>query len=770
MTKVSDKISIAALSVSLLFLMSAVSVPVAFASTNPRATAPAATPLTALQANWASPDGNPFNQNYNPQTQINSTNVQYLGLNWLFPIPPHPAPLLSIAAGVSVDTAPLIINGTVYAVTEYGEVFALNAANGAEIWADVLPITTNSTFGLGVGSFTLHLHDGDEQFTTKLFGGTPTFWVSAPDYKIYAINAVNGHYEMNFSYYFGIKSIPGNNPNTVYNHYPSMVVIDENRGIAIISMISSSSNNAARCYYRGYNILVNPPQPLWTAYCSPPEPGSTLSVNPNWDIQQVNNMTGAEIFYPGPAFNAGGYIPGTAVVNLKTLTPSVMNATLYNDWGYANQSPTCSASDGGGSPGGTGGGWGAPWVIDEKTGIAYVNTGNKGPYTSPCTPGPDLWSASVMALNDQTGQWIWGFQTSAHEDWDYDCSWQQVLGNETINGVNTEVLWKTCKNGYLYELNAANGNLIWAWTPPTSIMARCAYCFMHNPLNQTEMTEGFFNPSYADTLMFPSSSAGFENEFSFNPAANTLFLASQNVPALIHYITLNSTNYGGNNGFSSIAIAATASNLDNSTVEAVNAATGQMLWSHYIPSEGYRGGLTTSGNVVYLTLSSGDVQMLNAQTGTLIKDLYIGGPLNVLASIGADAAGQMEVIFPIVAGHVSWGTSVPGDIVALTLQNVPSSSGGTTITNTVTGSTITTVTTVGGGGATVTSTSTTIQTTTVAGKGSTVTVSGTATTITSTATSSTGVTSTTLYGVAAVAVIFIIATGYLAMRGRKPAS
>jgi hypothetical protein len=35
---------------------------------------------------------------------------------------------------------------------------------------------------------------------------------------------------------------------------------------------------------------------------------------------------------------------------------------------------------------------------------------------------------------------------------------------------------------------------------------------------------------------------------------------------------------------------------------------------------------------------------------------------------------------------------------------------------------------------------------------------------------STGFDATTVYGIAAVAVIFIIATGYLAMRGRKPGS
>jgi hypothetical protein len=118
----------------------------------------------------------------------------------------------------------------------------------------------------------------------------------------------------------------------------------------------------------------------------------------------------------------------------------------------------------------------------------------------------------------------------------------------------------------------------------------------------------------------------------------------------------------------------------------------------------------------------------------------------------------MMVVLPITAGIVSWGTGVPGDIVALTLQTT----GGpaitaTTVTSTAAGPTVTT--TVGGGGGAVTVTST------VAGGGGTVTVTSTA----PGSATGTGVDTTTLYGVAAVAVIFIIATGFLALRSRKPA-
>ena len=751
MVKLSRKTSITAISVSLLFFFSSLATPSVIGLTNAKPAALAVTPLTQLQANWASPNGNPFNQDFNPQNQINSSNAQNLGLSWLFPLPTLPTALLSVNAGggvgYGVDTAPLIINGTIYMITQFNQVFALNAANGNVIWTDVIPLAPNSTVGLGAGPLSLHLHEGDEQFTTKLFNHTPTLWLAASNFKDYAINAQTGAYELNFSIFNGITpdKISGNNPAAFAGSRNSNLLVDENRGIVLSSINSGSSSATGRCFYRGWNILVTPPQIAWTAFCTPPQPGSNIPLDPNWDVKQVNSMKGAEIFYPGPSANAGGYIPndqGQAVVNLKTLSPSVLNSTLYDDWGESHQSAACAAATGGASTGSTAAGWGSPWLLGTgpTAGLAFVNTNNRDPYGSICTPGPGLWGASILALNDSTGQWVWGFQTATHELWDYDCSWWQALGNETVNGVNTQVLWKTCKNGYLYELNAVTGNLIWAWTPPLSIVARCPLCYMLNPLNASEMSWPFFNPSLQPTICTPCT-FGYESEGAYSPVSNYIYLVSQNNPQLWKYIAINSTNYRTTSGVASSPVPGQKSSegsFNNATVEAVDASTGQLVWSHFIPNQGYRGGVSTSGNVVFVTLSSGDFLMLNAKTGDLIKDLYIGGPLNVLPSIGATVGGQMMVIFPITVGEVTWGTSVPGDLVALTLQSPPSAT-----TNTVTSTATTTV-----GGSTMVSVST-------------VTASA----------ASTGVDTTTVYGIAAVAVIFIIATGYLAMtRGRKPAA
>ena len=755
----------AVLSVSLLFFVSSIGVPVVMAhgssSSSPLA---AAAPLSQIEANWAASSANLANWNFNPQSQINASNAQYLSIKWLFPLPTHPTALLDVSGGLGVGATPIIVNGTIYAVTNFGQAFALNAANGNVLWTYVIPILPNSTAGhYQAATVRLHLHNGHVWFTTALFNHTPALWVAAGDNKVWAISALSGKPLLNFSDFDGTKTISGNSPTDIQSG-PSQIIVDQRSGMVISSEQSGTSPATGRCFVRGWNVLVTPPKLMWTSFCTPPQPGGNLPLDPNWTVNQVNAMKGAQIFYPGPSANNGGYIPndkGQAVVDLKTLSPAQLNSTLYDDWGYNNESPACKAYTGGASTGSTAAGWGSPWVIGTgpSAGLVFVGTNNRDPYTSPCIPGPNLWSAAVLAINETNGNLVWGFQTAAHEAWDYDCSWQQTLGNETINGVSTQVLWKTCKNGYLYELNAKTGNLIWAWTPPVSILPRCPLCYMLNPLNRTQMTSAFFNPTLQPALMYPSQYAAFENEGAYSPTLNYLFLASQNVPQLAAYVAPNSTNYLTNSGvaFTPPPGASTLANsLDNATIEAVNAATGQTVWSYYIPTQGYRGGLTTSGNVVFATLSSGDLLMLNAQTGNLIKDLFIGGPLNVLPSIGATQSGQMELVVPITAGSVTWGTGVPGDLIALGLQNVPAGPTNTvtatapaqTVTTTLPGQTVTTT---AGGQATVTS------------------ITTVATTITATGASS-GVDTTTLYGVAAVAVIFIIATGYLAMRGRKPAA
>src|SRR5580700_6426618 len=112
MKKTFSNTSIRAIALSLLFIVSGIGASVLInpASATPNVAAPsaaapsaaapvaAAAPLTQAQANWEFPNGNAWDQDYNPQNQINSSNVQYLGLSWLFPLPNLPTSLSPLAS------------------------------------------------------------------------------------------------------------------------------------------------------------------------------------------------------------------------------------------------------------------------------------------------------------------------------------------------------------------------------------------------------------------------------------------------------------------------------------------------------------------------------------------------------------------------------------------------------------------------------------------------------------------------------------------------
>jgi len=644
MKKTLSNTSIRAIAISLLFIFSGVGASVLISpatalpnSAEASAAAPvaAAAPLTQAQANWLYPDGNSFNWSFNPQTQINSSNAQYLGLNWLYPLPSKPSALVSLAAtGNGVGMAVLISNGTAFATTLFDETIAFNVANGNVLWTFTAPLLPNSTVGLNAGTLSLHSHDGNELMTTANMGVVkgPTLWYQGQDFKAYALNALTGAVELSFQDFTGNSMVSGNSPTAIYRSVgASNLLIDQSKGILITGHDAEGAAINGRGFFAGWNLNVNPPTLMWIAYTTPPQPESNVPLNPTWAIQDINNMSAAATFYPAiagstngyttPAEVAGGLLTPTAanplVVNWKTMSPSQLNSTLYNDWGQSNQSAQCLAIDGGGSTGSTGSGWGGPWLLGsgQSKGMAFVTTNNKDPFTGPCNPGPDLWSASVLALNETNGHWMWAFQATAHDIWDYDCSWWQGMANETISGVNTEVILKTCKNGYLYEINAVTGNLIWAWSPPASLMPRCSVCYVPDPTNKTQMSFDF--PTAFTTwkggapttgpqppfLQYPSELAGFEDSQTYSPTLNYLFAAAHIVPYFMSYFGINASTYATTTGESGTPVnkgtcSSCSINNNNATIFALNAQTGTQVWKYFILEQGYRGGITNSGNMV----------------------------------------------------------------------------------------------------------------------------------------------------------------------------
>jgi quinohemoprotein ethanol dehydrogenase len=112
---------------------------------------------------------------------------------------------------------------------------------------------------------------------------------------------------------------------------------------------------------------------------------------------------------------------------------------------------------------GTGGG---PWdslTFDPEFNRVYVASGNAGPYDpdkrSP-GGGDNLYTASIVALDADTGKYVWHYQVNPRDSWDYDSTQQMTLADLVIDGKKRKVLMQAPKNGFFYVLDRTTGKVI----------------------------------------------------------------------------------------------------------------------------------------------------------------------------------------------------------------------------------------------------------------------------------------------------------------------
>jgi quinohemoprotein ethanol dehydrogenase len=112
--------------------------------------------------------------------------------------------------------------------------------------------------------------------------------------------------------------------------------------------------------------------------------------------------------------------------------------------------------------GGGGNAWNA-FSYDPKLDLLYIGTGQGGPwvgkYRSP-KGGDNLFICSIIAVRADTGKYVWHFQTTPGDEWDFDSVADMILADIKINGKVRHVLMQAPKNGYFYVLDRETGKFI----------------------------------------------------------------------------------------------------------------------------------------------------------------------------------------------------------------------------------------------------------------------------------------------------------------------
>jgi quinoprotein glucose dehydrogenase len=104
----------------------------------------------------------------------------------------------------------------------------------------------------------------------------------------------------------------------------------------------------------------------------------------------------------------------------------------------------------------------AQMSADADLGLVYVPVEMPtGDYYGGNRPGNTLFGESLVALDYQTGQRKWHYQTVHHGVWDYDLPCAPLLFDMIVNGRTIKALAQPTKQAFLFVLNRENGEPIW---------------------------------------------------------------------------------------------------------------------------------------------------------------------------------------------------------------------------------------------------------------------------------------------------------------------
>ncbi len=106
-------------------------------------------------------------------------------------------------------------------------------------------------------------------------------------------------------------------------------------------------------------------------------------------------------------------------------------------------------------------GGGMPWLpgtYDPELNLYYFGTGNPNPVLAgQSRKGDNLWTASIVAVNPDTGKMAWYFQATPHDTHDWDAAQTPMLIDGVIDGKPRKLIAQANRNGHFFLLDRTNG-------------------------------------------------------------------------------------------------------------------------------------------------------------------------------------------------------------------------------------------------------------------------------------------------------------------------
>ena len=319
--------------------------------------------------------------------------------------------------------------------------------------------------------------------------------------------------------------------------------------------------------------------------------------------------------------------------------------------------------------------WG--WIsYDPDLNLIYYGTGNPGPWNPEQRPGDNKWTSGIFARNADTGAARWFYQSVPHDVHDYDAVNELVLLDMTLGGKTRKVLVRPERNGYVYVIDRATGE----------VLSADAYGYV-NSTSGVDMNTGRPNVNAEKTPQLgkvirdicPAAPGSKDwNPSSYSPRTGLLYIPhinlcmeeegmQANYIAGTPYVGMNTKMYAGPGG-------------NRGVLTAWDIVARKPKWEIKEDLPLWSGTVSTAGDVVFYGTMDGLFKAIDARSGELKWQFktgsgIIGQPVTykgpdgrqyvaVLSGVGgwsgAVVAGQLDTRDPTGAlGFVNATTDLP---------------------------------------------------------------------------------------------------------------
>jgi alcohol dehydrogenase (cytochrome c) len=249
-------------------------------------------------------------------------------------------------------------------------------------------------------------------------------------------------------------------------------------------------------------------------------------------------------------------------------------------------------------------------TYDPDLDTLYWTTSNAAPdFVGESRPGDDLYTASVLAIDANTGKLKWYFQFTPHDLYDYDANETPVLADVEENGKTRHLLLQANRNGFFYILDRTNGKFLRA----TRFVEKLNWATAIDSSGRPIVTDRV--PTKDGTYICPGV-LGATNWFapSFNPETGLFYvMALENC----HLLFAKPQRFTPGETFYATGTKRPPGEQAQKILLALSASDGKEVWRYPQVGRGnsWGGTLTTAGGLVFFADDAESLEAVDAKTG-----------------------------------------------------------------------------------------------------------------------------------------------------------